>query len=175
MKRHQLHLFIKCQIYEPTFKKANPVEWSQFSPYISFRNVQKMFSTSTTKFTQMLHSRFLFIHSKTDMTRSNIRVKNHLKRHDSNIRRFVQAPKTLDLNKVERGTDKKKTLPHAFQYSSMTSMEYCPTSFFVFMLLSSWRLPSIFPSSENSLTYRTKDRIDRQKVQDVPINFPENK
>lgn len=43
-----------------------------------------------------------------------------------------------------------------FQNSSMISIEYCPTSFFTFILLSSWRLPSIFPSSETSLTWGNK-------------------
>lgn len=40
----------------------------------------------------------------------SIRVKNHLKTHDSNIRCFIKPSKTLNLNKVERGTDKNNSV-----------------------------------------------------------------
>lgn len=71
----------------------------------SKRNVRRKLSASAAESMRMIHSRFLCIHSKTDMAGS-IRLKNHLKTHGSNIRCLIQPSKTLNLKKVERGTDK---------------------------------------------------------------------
>lgn len=46
---------------------------------------------------------------------------------------------------------------YIFYNSSMISMEYCATSLFTFILSSSWKLASIFPSSDTSFTWGHKN------------------